>query len=103
VAAVRAAGPLMEYTLAAAMLLLVALVLTFARGAAGDGALWLGLLAFAVLTVFADSLLVRVGVFGYQARYRSGIDVLAIPVEDLLYGCALYLLAVAAWSWQGRR
>lgn len=93
----------MEYTLAAALLLLLALGLTFARGAGRDRALWMGLAAFAVLTVLADSLLVRVGVFGYGARYRSGLQVLAIPVEDLLYGSALYLLAVAAWSWQGRR
>ena len=92
----------MEYTYAAATLLLLALALTVARGAGRDRALWLGLLAFAVLTVLADSLLVRIGVFGYRAPYRSGIDLLAIPVEDLLYGCALYLVAVAAWSWRGR-
>lgn len=91
----------MEYTYAAGALLLLALALTVTRGAGRDGALWMGMLAFAFLTVLADSLLVRIGVFGYQARYRSGIDVLAIPVEDLLYGCALYLLAVAAWSWRG--
>jgi lycopene cyclase domain-containing protein len=89
----------MEYTYAAGTLLLLALALTVARGAGRDRALWLGLLAFAVLTVLADSLLVRIGVFGYRARYRSGIDVLVIPVEDLLYGCALYLVAVASWSW----
>jgi lycopene cyclase domain-containing protein len=92
----------MEYTYAAGALLLVAGALTIARGAARDRALWLGLLTFAVLTVLADSLLVRMGVFGYRAPYRSGLDVLAIPVEDLMYGCGLYLLAVAAWSGRSR-
>lgn len=90
----------MEYTYAAGTLLLLALGLTVARGAGRDRAVWLGLVAFAVLTVLADSLLVWIGVFGYQARYRSGMDVLAIPIEDLLYGSALYLMAVAAWSWR---
>ncbi len=92
----------MEYTYAAGALLALALALTTVRGAGRDRALWLGLLAFAVMTVLADSLLVRFGVFGYRAPYRSGIDVLAIPVEDLMYGCGLYLLAVAAWSWRPR-
>lgn len=92
----------MEYTYAAGALLLLAAALTIARGAGRDRALWLGLLAFAVLTVLADSLLVWIGVFGYRAPYRSGLDLLAIPVEDLLYGCGLYLLAVAAWTWRGR-
>lgn len=89
----------MEYTYASAAVLLLALTLTVLRGAAGDVALWLGLLSFAALTVVADSVLIKAGVYGYAARTRSGIDVLAIPLEDLLYGCALYLIAIAVWSW----
>jgi lycopene cyclase domain-containing protein len=91
---------MIEYTLAAVAVLIVALGVTVARGAAPDPALWLGLIAFAALTVVADSLLVRIGVFGYATRFRSGIEIGAIPVEDLLYGCALYLIATAAWSWR---
>jgi lycopene cyclase domain-containing protein len=91
---------MMEYTLAAASLLLVALGVTVVRGAARDPALWLGLFAFAVLTVAADSLLVRIGVFGYAMRFRSGLEIAAIPAEDIVYGCALYLLSVSAWSWR---
>lgn len=88
-----------EYTYAAVAVFVLAVMLTFARGGARDLSLWLGLLCFAVLTVLADSLLIRVGVFGYAAHFRSGLDVLLIPVEDLLYGCALYLTATAVWSW----
>lgn len=93
----------MEYTYASAAVLFVALTITVLRGAARDVALWLGLLCFAALTVIADSILVKVGVFGYAAGSRSGIDILAIPVEDLLYGCALYLIANAVWSWHPSR
>lgn len=89
----------MEYTVAAVAALLLALGLTVARGGLRQPGLWLGLAVFAALTVAGDSILVRLGVFGYAARFRSGVDILAIPVEDLLYGCALYLIANAAWSW----
>ncbi len=93
----------MEYTFASAAVLFFALTITALRGAAGDLALWLGLLCFAALTVIADSVLVRVGVFVYAAGTRSGIDILAIPLEDLLYGCALYLIANAVWTWHPGR
>lgn len=89
----------MQYTYASLAILLLALAVTVLRGAARDLALWLGLLAFAALTVLADSLLIRVGVFRYASATRSGIQILAIPLEDLLYGCALYLTAIAVWSW----
>ncbi|HEX4212673.1 MAG TPA: lycopene cyclase domain-containing protein [Candidatus Dormibacteraeota bacterium] len=91
----------MEYTLAAVAALIAALGITVAGGGPRHTGLWLGLAIFAALTVAGDSLLIRLGVFGYADRYRSGIDVVAIPVEDLLYGCALYLIANTVWSWGG--
>jgi lycopene cyclase domain-containing protein len=89
----------MAYTWAAAVLLLLAVALTVLRGGAGDLALWVGLAVFVALTVVADSALIRLGVFEYARAPRSGVDVGAAPVEDLAYGCALYLVAAAVWAW----
>lgn len=59
---------------------------------------WVGAAAFAALTVAADNLLIRAGVYGYRDRFRCGLRVGHMPIEDLAYGIALYLLAVSAWS-----
>ena len=90
---------MMEYSVAAVILAAAAVALTALRGGLGDRALWLGLAIFAVLTVVADSTLVRAGVFGF-GDHVSGIRIVAAPVEDLLYGSALYLVANAAYRWR---
>jgi lycopene cyclase domain-containing protein len=59
---------------------------------------WVGAAAFAALTVAADNLLIGAGVYGYRDRHRCGLRVGHMPVEDLAYGIALYLVAVSVWS-----
>jgi lycopene cyclase domain-containing protein len=59
---------------------------------------WAGAAAFAALTVAADNLVIRAGVYGYRDRFRWGPRVGRMPIEDLGYGIALYLVAVSVWS-----
>lgn len=92
-----------EYTLAAGGVLALALAVAGIRGLWRDQALWIGMLAFAAMTVIADMVLTAVGVFGYDAHYTLGLYFGHMPAEDLMYGIALYLVAVVAWSWEGRR
>lgn len=88
-----------EYTLASGGVLCVALLVAAARGLLADRSLWIGLLVFAGLTVAADVMLTGVGVYGYDRRYDAGILIGHMPIEDLAYGLALYLVAAIAWSW----
>lgn len=88
-----------EYSLAACGVLSVALLLVWRRGIWKDLALWLGLGTFAALTIAADVLLTHVRVFAYDPRFLSGIRIDRMPVEDLIYGIAVYLIAVAVWTW----
>jgi lycopene cyclase domain-containing protein len=92
-----------EYSVAAFVVLLGALGLAGARGLLGDRALWLGLLAFASLTVVADVVLTGVGIYHYDSRFDSGLTLGRMPIEDLAYGLALYLVAVTAWNWRSAR
>jgi lycopene cyclase domain-containing protein len=61
-------------------------------------AFWLGLAGFLLLTVVSDSALVKEGVFSFGGRYISGFRIGQAPLEDLLYGGALYVLAVTAYE-----
>ena len=87
-----------EYTVAALATLPLGLVLVAVRGRWRDRALWLGLLAFAAMTVAADVVLTAVGIYDYDRRYNAGVYLDRMPLEDLAYGVALYLVAVAVWS-----
>jgi lycopene cyclase domain-containing protein len=61
-------------------------------------ALWAGLAAFALLTVVFDVLMTAVGLYSYAPGARSGLGLGRMPVEDLLYGLGLYLVAVSAFA-----
>jgi lycopene cyclase domain-containing protein len=95
----------MEYTFAAVAALALTVSLAAVHGLLARRAYWIGLVGFAVLTVVADSMLVGRGVFGFGGRFISGIHIWRMPIEDLLYGSALYSLAVTAFEWNatGRR
>ncbi len=88
-----------EYTLASLLVLLGALGISGIRGLWKDRALWLGLLIFSVMTVAADIAITHVGVYSYDPRFNSGFLLDRMPIEDLAYGLALYLVAVTAWCW----
>jgi lycopene cyclase domain-containing protein len=91
-----------EYTLVASAVLLLVAVLAGVRGAYGRPWVWIGMAVFAVLTIVADVMLTRIGVYRHRPMFNAGILIDRMPIEDLLYGIALYLLAVVAWSWSPR-
>jgi len=87
-----------EYTLAAVAVLLAALALAAARRVLTEPAVLLGLMVFAAATVVADLVLTGLPIVLYGDVHRSGIGLGPMPVEDLLYGLALYLVAAAVWG-----
>lgn len=91
-----------EYTLAASAVLLAVAVLAGVRGAYGRPWVWIGMAVFAVLTVVADVVLTRIGVYRHRSSFNAGFVIDRMPIEDLLYGIALYLVAVVSWSWFSR-
>lgn len=87
-----------EYTLAGVIVLAGALVAAWVTGVARLRATWLGFAVFLAMTVVFDFLLTGLPIVTYGAGTVSGIALGPIPVEDFLYGQALYLVAVAAWG-----
>lgn len=90
-----------EYTVASVVVLMLALGISGIRGLWQDRALWLGLLIFGLMTVGADVGLTHAGVYSYDSRFNAGFLIGRMPLEDLAYGLALYLVAVTAWHWEG--
>jgi lycopene cyclase domain-containing protein len=88
-----------EYTLATLAAFALALSVTIWTGAWRERALWFGFLAFGVTTIVADVVLTTFGVYDYDRRYNAGISLGRMPLEDLGYGLALYLVATVVWSW----
>jgi lycopene cyclase domain-containing protein len=87
-----------EYTLAGLVVLGGALAFAWLRGVARIRATWLGFLVFLGLTVVFDLLLTGLPIVTYGPGTNSGLALGTVPVEDFLYGQALYLVAVAAWG-----
>jgi lycopene cyclase domain-containing protein len=87
-----------EYTLAGAVFLAAAVAIAWAAGVARLRATWYGFAVFLALTVVFDFLLTGLPIVTYDAATNSGLALGPIPVEDFLYGQALYLVAVAAWG-----
>jgi lycopene elongase/hydratase (flavuxanthin-forming) len=91
-----------EYTVAASAVLLATAALAGLRGAYGRPRVWIGMAVFAVLTIVADDVLTRIGIYRHRSMFNAGILIDRMPIEDLLYGIALYLAAVVTWSWSPR-
>jgi lycopene cyclase domain-containing protein len=91
-----------EYTIVASAMLLVVAILAGVRGVYRQRGVLIGLLVFGTLTILVDVLLTRIGVYGHRAAFNAGILIDQMPIEDLLYGLALYLVAVLSWSWSER-
>lgn len=72
-----------------------------AGGPALRRSFWLGLAGFLALTAAADSVLVAAGVFSFGSRFLTGVRLGRAPLEDLLYGGALYAVAVTAYASRG--
>lgn len=92
-----------EYTLTAAGVLAIGAVLAVAIGLHRDPRAWIGLAVFGSLTIVVDILLRRFGVYGHGSHFQASVLIDRMPIEDLLYGLALYLVAVVSWAWTPHR
>ena len=91
-----------EYTAASLAVLLIAGAVGWRRGLLARRSTWLGLAVFGSVTVLADLVLTGLPIVTYAAGRRSGLSVGPMPLEDLLYGLALFLVAAMAWDGSGR-
>ncbi len=91
-----------EYTVASLAVLLVAGAVGWRRGLLARRSTWLGLAVFGAVTVVADLVLTGLPIVTYGAGRRSGLSIGPMPIEDLLYGLALFLVAALAWDGPGR-
>lgn len=87
-----------EYTALTLAVLAAALAVAAGRGVLRERAAWYGLLAFGAATIVADLALTGLPIVTYGAGTSSGIAIGPMPIEDLGYGLALYLVAIAAWG-----
>ena len=89
-----------EYTLASLVVVALGLVVAGLAGVLRERAAWAGLVVFGLVTVVADTVLTGLPIVTYGREHNAGLYLGPMPLEDLLYGLGLYLVAVAAW---GRR
>ncbi|MCU0484215.1 MAG: lycopene cyclase domain-containing protein [Chloroflexi bacterium] len=92
-----------EYTLAAIAWLVAALGLAAFAGILGQRRTWLAFGVFLAFTVVFDGILTGLPIVTYGPEHLSGVTIGTTPVEDYLYGQALFLLAVAAFELARRR
>jgi hypothetical protein len=92
-----------EYTLAALAILGVGVLAAAVRGVLGEPAVLGGLVVFGAATVIADVVLTGLPIVTYDDAARSCLAIGPMPLEDLAYGLALYLVAAAAWGRPHRR
>jgi lycopene cyclase domain-containing protein len=64
---------------------------------------WVSYAIMLAFQVIVDGLLAGVPVVRYRASAVVGWRVAYAPVEDVLFGFALVLWTLAAWTWLGRR
>jgi lycopene cyclase domain-containing protein len=92
------------YTAAALLWLAGAAVVAWRAGTLRRRAAWLTLAVFLAFTVVFDALLTGIPIVRYGAGTDLGIRLGPIPVEDLVYGAALCLVAIAVFdAARGRR
>jgi lycopene cyclase domain-containing protein len=83
-----------EYTLAAIAWLTASLVLAWAAGIASRRATWIAAAVFLGFTIVFDALLTGLPIVRYGETTMLGARLGPIPVEDLVYGVALFFTAV---------
>ena len=92
-----------EYTTASLLLLVSCGLAAWRTGVLAHPEAWLTLIVFGLLTVVFDIVLTGIPIVTYGNGLRSGLAVGPMPIEDLAYGLALCLLALAVWHRTGRR
>jgi lycopene cyclase domain-containing protein len=93
-----------EYTAASILWLAGAAAIAWWAGTFGRRAAWLALAVFLAFTVVFDALLTGLPIVTYGTGTDLGTRLGPIPVEDLVYGAALCLTAIAVFDLgRGRR
>jgi lycopene cyclase domain-containing protein len=87
-----------EYTLMSLAVLGAALAVAAGRGLLGRRSTWLALGIFGATTVVADMVLTGLPIVTYGDAHVRGLMLGPMPIEDLLYGLALFLVASVAWD-----
>ena len=83
-----------EYTVAAILFLVVAVLAAGAVGLLRRRSTWVTLAVFAAFTVVFDIILTGLPIVTYGDDFTIGIAIGPMPIEDLLYGLALALAAM---------
>ncbi|MFN8620998.1 MAG: lycopene cyclase domain-containing protein [Chloroflexota bacterium] len=92
-----------EYTVASVVVLAGALVAAAWQGLLRRRSTWLGLAIFGGATVVADLVLTGLPIVTYGDHHVRALMLGPMPLEDLLYGFALFLVAASAWQAVGGR
>lgn len=92
-----------EYTLAAVVVLALMLAVAGWRGLLARRSTWLGMALFGAATIVADLVLTGLPIVTYGDHHLRALMLGPMPIEDLLYGLALFLLAAVAWDAAGPR
>lgn len=87
-----------EYTVASLITLGVVLALAARTGLLRRRSTWLGLALFGGATIVADLVLTGLPIVTYGDHHLRALQVGPMPIEDLLYGLALFLVAALAWD-----
>lgn len=89
-----------EYTLLSLVFLAGGFVAAGLAGVLRERGAWYGLVVFGLVTIAADVVLTGLPIVTYGRELNLGVAIGPMPIEDLLYGLALYLVAIAAWGRQ---
>lgn len=92
-----------EYTLAGIAWLAGAALLAAVAGILRRRRTWIALGVFLAFTVVFDAVLTGLPIVTYGDEHVTGIRLGTTPVEDYLYGLALFLTAIATYELALRR
>lgn len=87
-----------EYTLASVVTLGVVAAAAAWTGLARRRSTWLGMVVFGAATIVADLVLTGLPIVTYGDHHVRALQLGPMPIEDLLYGLALFLVAALAWD-----
>jgi lycopene cyclase domain-containing protein len=87
-----------EYTLASVLTLGVVLAAAWWTGLLRRRSTWLGMAIFGAATIVADLVLTGLPIVTYGDHHVRALQLGPMPIEDLLYGLALFLVAALAWD-----
>ncbi len=87
-----------EYTATTIVVLALTLLVAGRRGLLRRRSTWLAAGIFSAVTIVADLVLTGLPIVTYDPAQLSGLMIGPMPIEDLGYGVALFLLAAIAWD-----